>query len=228
MFAGHLGAAMIVGSAARRVNVGLLFVAALWLDIALWVFVLAGWEAVHIAPDFMATHQPRFDFAWSHGLLAGALWSAAATLLSYRLLARGATGRVATALWIGAAVFSHWLLDALVHVPELPLVGSASAHVGLGLWRHMPLALGVESLLVLLGLWLFLRGCGLSRPRRWTLATLALLALVFTILGMTVAPAPPSAQAMAFSSLLVITLLCAAAWWSGRTAQRRMPRSPRA
>lgn len=48
------------------------------------------------------------------------------------------SGRFRSAALVGAAVFSHWLLDALVHVPELPLLGADSTKVDLGLWQSMP------------------------------------------------------------------------------------------
>ncbi|MBP6816902.1 MAG: hypothetical protein KA169_18580 [Burkholderiaceae bacterium] len=74
-----------------------------------------------------------------------------------------------------------------------------------------------ESTLVAAGLWLFLTGAAPPRGRATGLAVLALLTLVFTILGMTIAPAPPSVQAMAASSLLTIAAVCALAGWLGST-----------
>lgn len=71
MFAGHVGVALALGRADRRINVGVLAAAALLLDIVLWLFVLAGWEAVSIPSDFGSTHQPEFVFPYSHGLAAG-------------------------------------------------------------------------------------------------------------------------------------------------------------
>ena len=41
---------------------------------------------------------------------------------------------------VAVAVFSHWLLDALFHVAELPVAGIDSMKVGLGLWQSMPVA----------------------------------------------------------------------------------------
>ena len=46
MFAGHVGAAMAIGRAERRVNLGALIFAAVFLDFVLWLFVLLGWESV--------------------------------------------------------------------------------------------------------------------------------------------------------------------------------------
>ena len=43
MFAGHVGAALAIGRAERRVNVGVFIAAALFLDALLWLFVLVGW-----------------------------------------------------------------------------------------------------------------------------------------------------------------------------------------
>jgi hypothetical protein len=43
MLAGHVGAALAVGRAERHVNVGAFVIAALLLDILLWLFVLLGW-----------------------------------------------------------------------------------------------------------------------------------------------------------------------------------------
>ena len=39
------------------------------------------------------------------------------------------------ALFIGLAVFSHWILDFLVHRPDLPLLWDGPM-VGLGLWNY--------------------------------------------------------------------------------------------
>ncbi|MFC5497802.1 hypothetical protein ACFPOE_09695 [Caenimonas terrae] len=177
MFAGHVGAALALGRAQRRVNVGVFVLAALLLDAVLWVLVLLGWESVAIAPDYASTHQPQFDFP-----------------------------------------FSHWLLDALVHRPELPLAGDASARLGLGLWNAMPLALAVEAAIALAGLALFLSGAGLSRGRKLALALVLLVVLAGTVAGMTVAPPPPSIAAMAWSSLGAIALVCLLAGWFGRGA----------
>lgn len=215
MFAGHLGAALVLGRAGRRVNAGVLVTAALLLDILLWLFILLGWESVTIPADFAATHQPQFAFPYSHGLLAALLWSALVGALALALYSHLGADRVRAALLVAAAVFSHWLLDALVHRPELPLVGSGSTSVGLSLWNQLPVALGLEAAIVVAGLWLFLKGSALARGRRIGLAALVLLTLVFTLIGMTAAPPPPSAIAMAASSLVTLAIVCALTCWLG-------------
>ena len=105
MFAGHVGAALALGRVERRVNIGVIITAALLLDGLLWLFVLVGWESVGIPADFARTHQPAFVFPYSHGLAAGALWSAlggAAGLLAY---AHRSRAKWRAAALISAAVF---------------------------------------------------------------------------------------------------------------------------
>ena len=216
MFAGHIGVALAIARLERRVNVGAFVAAALLLDLALWLFILVGWESVVIPADFARTHQPEFVFPFSHGLVASLVWSALASAAAWFALDRPGPPRGRAALAIAAAVFSHWLLDALVHRAEMPLLGASSGKVGFALWDTLPVALGVEALLVVVGLALFIPGCGLARGRAIALATLSLVVLAFTVAGMTLAPPPPSALAMAGSSLVTLIAVCALFAWLGK------------
>jgi len=218
MFAGHVGAGLAIGRLERRINVGVFIFAAVFIDFMLWLFVLLGWESVTIPADFAATHQPEFVFPFSHGLLAAIGWSALAGTAAFFYYRRLEKARFRAAILVAAAVFSHWLLDALVHTPELPVAGADSMKVGLGLWQSMPVALIAETIVAAAGLSLFLSGAGLSRARKFGLAALWLVVLASTLIGMTVAPPPPSVSAMAMTSLVTIVLVCALAGWIGRRA----------
>ena len=223
MFAGHIGVALVAARVEPRVNVGIFAVASLLLDFLLWLFILFGWESVAIPPDFPRTYQPEFVFPYSHGLLASVVWSALAGAFVF-LLSKSRVGEKSRSAYLFAGVvFSHWLLDALVHRPELPVTGATSHQVGLGLWNNMPVALLVEAVLVLVGTLLFFPGCGLSRPKKLALAVLSVLVLAFTVVGMTVAPPPSSATVMAGSSLGTIVLVCVLISWLGRHARERQP-----
>ena len=220
MFAGHIGAALAIASVERRVNVGAFVAAALLLDLVLWLLVLFGWESVTIPPDFANTHQPQFVFPYSHGLLAGVLWSVLAGTAGYFSAHLDQSARRRIALLVAMAVFSHWLLDVLVHQPELSLAGVTSPTLGLSLWQIMPIALLVEAAVVVIGLLLFVRASDFSRGRSFALTVLSLVILAFTVVGMTIAPAPPSAIAMAGSSLGTIVAVCALFFWLGRRSRR--------
>jgi len=224
VFAGHLGVGLAIGRAEPRVNVGLFVAAALLLDLVLWIFVLLGWESLSIPADFAHSHQLAYTFPYSHGLVACIGWSALAGAGVLAWHRRLGAGSLRVALLTAAAVFSHWLLDALVHRPELPLAGPGSGRVGLGLWQNMPAALAVEAALAVVGLALYIPHSRLPRGRRIGLVALTLVVLVVlvvTVVGMTVAPAPPSAQAMAASSCITLAVVCGLAFWLAR-----QPRSP--
>lgn len=222
MFAGHIGVALAAARVEPRVNVGVLAVASLLLDLLLWLFVLVGFESVLIPSNFSQTHQAEFVFPYSHGLLAAAVWSALAGAVLFSLRKSSGGAEVRAAFVIAGVVFSHWVLDAAVHRPELPLMGNASSEVGIGLWSNMPVALGIEGALVVAGALLFLPRSALPRAKKLALVVLVLLLLGFTVAGMTVAPPPPSATAMAASSLGAIVLACALIGWLGNGAPSRL------
>lgn len=216
MFAGHVGVALAVGRAERRVNVGAFVAAALLLDFVLWLLVLLGLESVAVPANFESTHQPEFVFPYSHGLLASVLWSAIAGAAALLVCSARPALKWRVTVLVALAVFSHWLLDALVHRPEMPLTDDASPVVGLALWNNMPIALGIEATIVAVGLCLFVPGSGLSRRRSITLTVLTLVVLAFTVAGMTIAPRPPSALAVAASSLAILGVVCALFCWLAR------------
>lgn len=218
MFAGHVGAALLLGRAEKAVNIGILSFAALLPDFLLWSMILLGWESAVIPANFASSHQPVFVFPYSHGLLATIGWSACAGLAAFTWLPVPARRRTRAALLVAAAVFSHWLLDALVHAPELPLLGMSSTKIGLGLWQKMPLALSVEAALAIAGLFFFLQRPGMSQAKRLGLCVFVLLVLALTVAGMTVAPPPPDAISMAASSLVAIGAVCLMIGWLGRGA----------
>jgi hypothetical protein len=222
MFAGHVGAGLLLGRGARELNAGAFVLAALLLDVLLWVFVLLGLESVAIPRDFAATHQARFVFPYSHGLAGSIGWAALAAMITFVSLRRLPRRAVAASL-LGLAVFSHWPLDALVHAPELPLLGAGSTRVGLGLWNHLPAALSVEALITLGGAAVFLAGAPMARGQRIAIWSVCLLVLAFTVIGMTVAPSPPSAVAMALSSLIAVLIVAAVVALLAARARRAAP-----
>jgi hypothetical protein len=116
--------------------------------------VLLGIEKVRVVPGFTATNPlDLYYMPYSHSLIAAVIWSAAAAGV-YRS-ARGANSTKA-ALLVGLAVFSHWILDFIVHVPDLPLYDNA-AKVGLGLWNQPILAFSLEAALLLGSIAIYLR-----------------------------------------------------------------------
>ena len=217
MFVGHLGVGLAAKWMAPRLNLGVLFLAAMLLDALLWIFVLLGLEQVHVPPNFEEVRYLTFTFPYSHGLIAGLSWSAAALVVTR---ACGSSARAGLA--VAATVFSHFLLDALVHVVGLPVLGPGSYRLGLGLWRHTGLELAVECALGGLGWWMYLwspRAAG--GAARWGLGGLVALSALLTVLGGLATKPPPSGAAMAVTSLVAIGVLATLAFWLDRRGAAR-------
>jgi hypothetical protein len=59
-------------------------------------------------------------------------------------------------------VVSHWVLDAIVHRPDLPIYPDGGPKIGLGLWNHVAATVCIESAMFVAGLWLYM---SVTRPR---------------------------------------------------------------
>ena len=216
MFAGHVGAGLAIAGFGRCTNPAIYVLAACWLDVVLWLLVLGGAESVAIPPDYAQLRYLLFEFPYSHSLLAALAWSVVAALFTVSTVARVARYRRRVAILVATAVSSHWVLDALVHVPGLPLSGTESVRIGLSLWRNVPAALAAESALLVAGTWLYVAGAGLPGWRSFAVATVAASTLALTVLGMTIAPPPASIPVMATTSLLTIVAVCALIFWAAQ------------
>ncbi|HAB18481.1 MAG TPA: hypothetical protein PLX89_23115 [Verrucomicrobiota bacterium] len=199
----------------RNVSLGWLFFGAMLLDILLWSFVLVRVESVNVPKNLRNMADVTFDFPYSHGLAASLAWSIAMLVVGWVIWSRSSR-RLVNALVLAAAVFSHFVLDWLVHGPELPVMGHGSRLLGFGLWRILPLAWGVEIALVGSGLWVFLKTQPLHGCRKVALIAGMTVVLIMTIRGQASSSAPPSIAAMAGTSLAFITLVVWFGWWVDR------------
>ena len=216
MFAGHLGAGLIIKRFNPTINLGIIFLAVLFLDLVLWIFVLAGLERPVIPPEFRQRRYLTFFFPYSHGLLSSLIWSGLAGLTWYGLQNFRGAEKLHSSKIIALGIFSHFVLDYLVHIPEMPLFGPTSYHIGLGLWRHLPLALGLEASIALVGTWLFMRCSYLSLWHiRW-LAILMILVTSSTVAGQWLQTSPPQSAHLAISSLVGISIVGLAGFWIDR------------
>jgi hypothetical protein len=154
MFVGHYGPAFAGKAVARSVPLWTLFFAVQLVDVAWGIFVATGIEHVRIVPGFTdANALDLYDMPITHSLPGALAWSVAAGLV-YAIWAR--REKMLGGLVVGAAVFSHWILDLLVHVPDL-LLWPGGPKVGLGLWNNYPVALAVEMAVLVFGFLLYMR-----------------------------------------------------------------------
>jgi len=197
MFLGHYGLGLAAKKVAPRTSLGTLWLAALFLDLIWPIFLLAGMERVEIDPG--NTRVTPLDFVrypLSHSLLAAFGWS---LLLAgiYWMARRYGSG---TAI-VGLLVVSHWVLDALVHRPDLPWYPGSSRMAGLGLWNSWRYTLLLEGVIFVWG-WAVYRRAARSRDAVGTYAFRTLMFfLVLVYLGSLIGPAPPSSRFVAIMAL---------------------------
>ena len=126
---------------------------------------------------------------------------------------------------MGLAVFSNFILDWMVHIPELSLLGDDSLKIGLGLWNNLPLALALETALVVIGFAFYIL---MVKPKtslaRYGLAGLVLLVTVLTVAGMLFAETPPPASGAAISWIFQPFLICGLAFWIDKKPVGRLER----
>jgi len=113
--------------------------------------------------------------------------------LFYQAIKRYPRGAVV----LGLAVVSHWLLDLIVHRPDLPLV-PGGVKVGFDLWASLPGTLIVEMGIFVVGVVLYLRTTA-TKDKVGTWAVWALIAfLVAVYLSNLFEPPPPNVTALAW------------------------------
>lgn len=217
MFVGHYGLALALKRAEPKIPLGALFVAVQLVDLAWGATILLGWERVRIVPGFTpATPLEFVSYPITHSLLAAVLWAAAAAALWYTVPTRDTARHGRAALVIALAVASHWFLDLVVHVPDLPLAGDASPKLGLGAWRSMSLTYALELSFLALGTGLYLRAGSRQHPvrRGWTIAFACALALAYV--ATTLVPPPPTVRAVGIGAIATLCILALAGAWIDR------------
>jgi hypothetical protein len=219
MFLGHYGVAFALKRAEPKLSLGTLFVAVQLPDLLWGVFVLVGWERARIVPGHTAITPLEFlDYPISHSLLGVVIWSIVAAALYYSWPTRDTSRHWQAAVIVGLAVFSHYPLDVLVHVADLPLTGNASTKLGLGLWNNPTATLAAEALVFGAGLALYLVRGSHRHPVRTGRILVVVVLLVGTYLASLYGPTPPNMTVVAVSDIVLILAMGMLAGWADRRA----------
>jgi hypothetical protein len=203
MFIGHYGPAFAAKTLHKPIPLWLLFVAVQWLDFVWSVFVMLGIEKVRIVPGFtQASELDLYYMPYTHGLIGALVLSlvfGAIALLFVR------DRKIAVIAVVGGAVFSHWLLDLVVHVPDLWLYDGVK--VGFGLWRWLWLSLPLELVILVVGALFYARYVPAKTKSGDVWLWLFVAAMALFELYVAFGPPPGSPAAFAQSALLAYGLL---------------------
>ncbi len=139
MFVGHYAAALAARTAEPRAPLWTYVLGCQALDVVWSGLIITGVEKAGVDPNLPGSPLILSYMPYTHSLPGALFWSVAfgVGLMALLKLPRRA------GLFIGLTVFSHWILDLLVHRPDLPLLWDGPK-VGLALWNRPVMSETIE------------------------------------------------------------------------------------
>ena len=214
MYIGHFAPAFAAAALSPEApRLGTLFVAAQLVDLAFFALVTIGVEDMRVVPGITAMNSmDLYHMPYTHSLVGAALWGLAFGAVVWRR-----SGLRAAGAWAAMVVLSHWIIDLIVHRPDLTLAGNPPK-LGLALWDYPLVAIPLELGLVALSFWFYLR------------RTDGPLGPPFILLGVMLAfqavnwfgPQPTQySVALPLAAITSYAVLIALAHWAGTTRRHR-------
>jgi hypothetical protein len=186
---GHFGLAAGVKAKETFVPLWALMLATMWLDVLFIPLFAAGIETIDDAPGTNGGYGDVIIHAdYTHSLVGAALIALV-------------TGWIATRWWgkrggvvIGAVVFSHWVLDLVVHRHDMPILPGdiGDIRVGFGLWKVEWASIMTEAAILLVGAYLYWRAAQAAEreagrpPKRANLVSALIVLFGATVLALDV------------------------------------------
>jgi membrane-bound metal-dependent hydrolase YbcI (DUF457 family) len=162
MFAGHFGLAAAIKAKQPHLPLWALMLSTQFLDVLFVPLVLTNIETMQQVGGNTGAYGGAIIHAdYTHSLLGAFLIALCVGLLAWKWW--GKKG----GLILGSLVFSHWLLDLLVHRADMPILPGNLGNLprlGLGIWQFPYISAGLELLLIIIGGILYFRSA-LNRAR---------------------------------------------------------------
>jgi hypothetical protein len=149
MFIGHYGLGFMIKRKVSDIPLWFLFLSVQLMDIVAFILVFFGVEKAAYRNSDNPFFRNNLDLPYSHSLV-GALLLSAIVYLIFIIIKRRSWALIAA-----LCVLSHWVIDFIVHTPDLSIF-FGYIKTGLGLWNYPYLSFGLEIILVFSG-WLILR-----------------------------------------------------------------------
>jgi hypothetical protein len=211
MYVGHYAASLALKKFEKRASLGVLFLAVQFVDILFFPFVLLGIERLNIIENFTeSTHFELEYMPYTHSLLGSVFWAGLAYVLFRWVVVR----QRSVALVVALAVFSHWLLDLIVHTPDLPIWSDDSLKLGLGLWNNAIATYSLEGVLLISALWLYLRSTSATgRLGKYGMGVFVLVLLLVNVVNVFGPLQSDSRLNLAVTAFVSYLLFAAVAFW---------------
>jgi hypothetical protein len=227
VFVGHYSVAFAARSGRNRIPLWVLFIAVQFLDYIWATLVLLGIEKLRVIKGFTAGSMlDSYFHPYSHSLVTAVAWSVVAALIFKAICSRHSRPHGKSApLIVGAAVFSHWVLDLIAHPRDLAIYDN-TWKVGFGLWNYPDPEFALEIALLAIGIILYL-----ARNVTPVIRKLAIIGfgigLVIVQIGDTYVPrAPLTDKATAMGVWIFYTLFVAVAFLVEKIGRQRQINAP--
>lgn len=208
MFIGHYAAALAAKKVDNKISLGTYILASQFIDLLWPIFILLGIEKVNVVPDGKPFNTLAFiSYPFSHSLLGALSWGIVVGGVYY-VIKKNMKGSIV----LGLLVISHWILDFITHIPDLPLTPWGETKVGLGLWNSASATIVIESIIFAGGISLFLKTIRFQNTKGKIIFWSMIIFLVVIYIASILSPPPPSAEPVAYSGLL-LWLFVAWGYW---------------
>jgi len=206
MFIGHYSAGFLLKKRSGEIPLWLLFIFVQFVDILAFLFVPLGVERIKYNESANPFLRTIIEYVpYSHSLFSNVIIAFVVFLIFWKLKGK---------LWgliLAVGVLSHWFLDALVHVADMPLLFD-NFKTGLGLWQYPWIAFLFETALLILTGYYLLKGS--HKIKRHVIL------IVLLVAGFTLMFFAPDAEATPIqASIVCLTLYAffsALAYWVER------------
>lgn len=208
MFIGHFGVGLGAKKLDSKPSLGTLFFAAQFIDLLWPIFLLLGIEQVKIDPgNTVFTPLDFIYYPFTHSFVGVLFWGVVFGA-GYYLVKKNSK----TAILLGSLVVSHWILDFIVHAPDLPIVPGLEIKIGLGLWNSLAITLIIELAIFAAGIFFYLQVTKAKNKQGnfgfWGLIVFLLLIYFMNIFGST----PPNEEVIAWAGNLQWLFIIWAYW----------------
>jgi hypothetical protein len=217
LFIGHFGIGLALKRADKTLSLGLLFIAVQLSDLIYGVTLLTGIEKVSIVSGTNPLTSAQYTyFPYSHSLVATLILAGLVALIFLVVPFKTGLPKSRTALVMATAVMSHFVLDVISHNSDIDLLGNGVYKIGLGLWNYPIASYIVEALLLITGLWIYLKSTkGKDFSGRYGLPILSVILLILNGVN-TFVLYPTNAENFAVTMLAVYLVTIIIAFWLDR------------
>jgi hypothetical protein len=235
MFVGHYSVAFAAKSEKNGIPLWVLFTVVQFLDYIWATLVLLGIEKLRVIKGFTAGSMlDSYFHPYSHSLIAAIAWSCIAGL-AYKIFCSrhpldSAQGRLClyrkcAAIIVGAAVFSHWILDLIAHPRDLAIYDNTWKG-GFGLWNYRDPEFALEIGLLGAGIMLYLMRNAMPAIRNRAVIAFGVVLVVIQIGDTYVPRTPLTDKATAMGVWLFYTFFVVIAFLIEKIGSRRQTNAP--